>query len=270
MPPHGELSQASRGLNQAQVCDKVASMWSLDSSHGSWVRSAYGALFTTSMSGVAVTRVAFGDRDAVVRMTRSWSRHLARALGVQVEVEGSGHLDGGGAYVVLANHQSLIDIVALYEALPMQLGFLAKHELQKVPLFGRALELGGHVLVDRSTRKKAVQAIHSAAARVREDGCSLVIFPEGTRSDGDRVGPFKHGAFRVAKLAEVPLVPVGIAGTAKVLPKHQRKVRPGTVHVRVGRPLPAAVVQSTPVARLAELVRTQVADLAQLPLGTRL
>lgn len=245
------------------------SMDSIVSMTPSILRTACGAAYTAGMSTFALTRVAFGDGDAVHRMTSTWHDHLCRMLRVEVLTEGAERLNPETAYVVVANHQSIMDVVALYEALPMKPGFIAKQELRRIPIFGRAIAQGGHVFIDRSTRRKAVEAIHGAAEQVRARNITLVIFPEGTRTDGKRVGPFKSGAFRLAKLTGVPVVPVGIRGTAAVLGKHQRRVRPGRIHVRIGEPLAPEVVQSTPTARLSELVRTQIAELAELPLGTQ-
>src|SRR5258706_10316123 len=119
----------------------------------------------------------------------------------------------------MANHQSQVCVAAFISSLPMVPGFLAKAELRNVPIFGRAMERGGHVFVDRGQHARAVAAIAAAAADIRKGG-SIVIFPEGTRSSRREVLPFKKGGFHLASRARVPVVPIGIRGTAAILGKH--------------------------------------------------
>lgn len=220
--------------------------------------------WTAGQCLVALARAAAGDHSSVVRMTPGWSHGLARGWGMEVAATGAEHLQAGETYVLMSNHQSHVDIVALFEALPILPGFLAKKELRRVPIFGRAMEVGGHVFIDRTNGREAFQAIREAAEQVRA-GASIVIFPEGTRADRLGVKPFKKGGFHLARQAGVPIVPIGIRGSAGVLPKHSQHLRSGRVEVHIGEAIPAERVVSLPLRELMGEVRERICELSALP-----
>jgi 1-acyl-sn-glycerol-3-phosphate acyltransferase len=228
-------------------------------------------LFTTSWTavwasaGIALHAVT-GDGDRFRWMERKWAEVLARAWGMEVRVVGAERMDPAGTYVVMANHQSHTDIVALFCALPVVPGFLAKKELRRVPFLGRAMEVGGHVFIDRRQRAQAFEALEDAAKAVRA-GATIVVFPEGTRGDRPEIGPLKKGGFHLAMRAGVPLVPVGLRGTARILPKHTRMIRPGTVEVHIGEPILPEEITAMGLEALMARVRNALAMLADMPLG---
>lgn len=226
-----------------------------------WV---YTGVVTAGMATVVIGRQALGrDREYMQRETRRWARRLARSWGLEVRTFGREHVTGEPC-VLMANHQSHTDIVALIEALPIVPGFLAKKELRRIPFLGAAMEVGGHVFIDRTHRSKAFEAIAEAAASVRA-GTPIVIFPEGTRGDDEAISPFKKGGFHLARQARVPIVPIGIRGTRRILPKHGRRLCSGTVEVHIGSPIPAEDVQGLTLPDLMARVRTRIADLSGLP-----
>jgi 1-acyl-sn-glycerol-3-phosphate acyltransferase len=226
-------------------------------------------LFTSGYTGVesliALARTLAGDDQAVSRGTDRWARNVARGIGMEVDVFGAERLGLEASYVFMSNHQSHTDIIALFVALPIQPGFLAKKELRDVPLFGRAMEAGGHVFIDRTKHQEARETIADAARRVRE-GAPIAIFPEGTRSDTPTVKGFKKGGFHLAKQAGVPIVPIGIRGTAKILAKHGRAIHPGRVEVHIGEPVPPETIASLSVFDLVAHVRVRISELAEMPL----
>lgn len=197
------------------------------------------ALSTLFFSAVAVAggllRAPKGLYDWV---HRSWARFLFRVAGIEVRVEGLDHLRPGQPCILAANHQSTFDIWALMGALPLSLRFVAKGELGRIPLFGRACRAAGHVFIDRRDRARAIETIREAGERMRREGLSLVLFPEGTRSRDGRLQPFKRGTFVLAIETAVPLVPVAIRGGGGVLPPGAWRPRGGTIVVRCGRPIP--------------------------------
>ncbi len=221
--------------------------------------------WTGAMSGWVIARQVVREDPALFRRhTRIWARYVARGVGLRIDAFGTERLDPAQTYILMANHQSHVDIVALFNALPMVPGFLAKAELRRVPIFGRAMEVGGHVFVDRARHREAVAAIAEAAEDVRH-GSSIVIFPEGTRSSRREVLPFKKGGFHLAKQSGVPLVPVGIRGTAEILPKHTSQLMPGRCEVHVGEPLSVEHVREAPLEELMAEVRQAIVELSGLP-----
>ena len=199
------------------------------------------------------------DDDVARRAERYWAKGLLRAWGVDVEIGGAA-LDSGAPYIVMANHQSHVDVPILFMALPFVPGFLAKKELARIPVLSLALRAGRHVLIDRSDQGSALGAIKTAAAEIR-DGKTIVVFPEGTRGDGTSLGAFKKGGFLIAKRAGVPIVPVGISGTASVLPRGSWLPRASHVRVRIGEPIEPSAIKSMKVGTLQERVRSEISRL---------
>jgi 1-acyl-sn-glycerol-3-phosphate acyltransferase len=226
------------------------------------VGHALGWTAFMSSLGVSIYTVT-GNRPVFRRMTRFWAEGLARGWGMEVEAEGNHHVDPNGTYVFMANHLSHVDIVALFVALPINVGFLAKKELKKIPFLGQAMVAGGHVFIDRKKRQSALKAMEEAAVDVAA-GASLVVFPEGTRGTTETIQPFKKGGFHLARQAGVPIVPVGVIGTRDILPRDGLALKPGKVTVRVGAPIDPAAYPDTD--ELAEVTRAKVGELARMPL----
>lgn len=192
----------------------------------------------TVVWGVPACLVALVDRsgEAVIWIGRQWIRWIFWTCGVAVEAEGLENVDSRQAFVFMSNHESVLDIGALTLTLPARWRFVAKRELTWIPLFGWAIWLGGHVIIDRGRRERAVASLRRAAARVRE-GTSVIIFPEGTRSETGRMREFKSGGFHLALEAQVPIVPVTISGSRRLTPKRSLRVESGRVKVRFGKPI---------------------------------
>lgn len=217
-------------------------------------------MVTTAVGAVSVT----GDGDVFRRMERVWAKGLTRVWGVDVQTFGAEHIDPKGAYVIMSNHASHVDIVALFIALPLIPGFLAKSELDKVPFLSTALRAGGHVVIDRGKHASAMETLTRAAVEVR-GGKTIVVFPEGTRGSSATIGAFKKGGFHLAKAAGVPIVPVGVRGSRDVLPKHGRLLKPGRVEVHIGRPIGVDDVVNMPLEALVERTRSAVIALSGMP-----
>jgi len=214
-------------------------------------------LVTTSAIGLAKLS---GDASWVPRGERFWARGLLRAWGVRVDVEWPESVDTRGPYVVMANHTSHLDVPILFAALPFVPGFVAKRELDRVPVLSMALHAGGHVLLDRNDRTSARRALRAAGEQIRR-GQNLAIFPEGTRGDGQTLLPFKRGGFLLAKTAGVAILPVGIRGSQHVLRRGSLVPQPARVSVRVGAPIAPEEVRRLSADPLLLRVRTQISDL---------
>jgi 1-acyl-sn-glycerol-3-phosphate acyltransferase len=171
---------------------------------------------------------------------RSWGRSMLGLAGARVEVEGVERLPRDEAMILAVNHQSWFDIVALFGALPVSLRFVAKKEISRVPLFAQAIRAAGHVFLDRKNRAKAVTSMREAGVRMREQGLSMALFPEGTRSPDGRLLPFKKGSFVLAIETGATMLPVAMDGGRLIMPKGRLRILSGRVRIRCGEPIPLA------------------------------
>jgi 1-acyl-sn-glycerol-3-phosphate acyltransferase len=162
---------------------------------------------------------------------RQWARIGLFLAGVRVQVDLS-RLDPGAPYVFMANHQSQFDILVLFAVLKhWNLRFVAKESLFKIPLFGPAMLRTGHIPILRENSRKAMKSIDDAVEAAKR-GISVLIFPEGTRSnDCEQLGEFKIGGMIMALKCKIPVAPVIITGTWPVLPRGSWLPRPGEVRV---------------------------------------
>jgi len=170
-------------------------------------------------------------------LARVWGRKIISLAGCEVEVEGAEHIDPEKPHILVCNHVSWFDVFALLGYVPGRFRFVAKKELSRIPIFGSAWRLCGHISVDRSDRTSAIRSLQVAGGRIREEGLTIVLFPEGTRSEDGRLQPFKKGSFVLAIQAQVPVIPVAVIGTRAVMPKGSFRVRPGRIRIRVGAPI---------------------------------
>ena len=179
-------------------------------------------------------------RDIPLHMARTcWAPGLLRAAGARIVCEGGEGIDWSKPHIYLMNHQSAIDIAVAFYVLKTPLRFIAKRVLARVPFLGWYMWATGMIFVERERSTEAVASIARAGARIRA-GANILAYPEGTRSRDGRVLPFKKGAFVVAIESQVPVVPVAISGADQVLSSTGFRVRPGTIRVKIGAPIPTA------------------------------
>jgi 1-acyl-sn-glycerol-3-phosphate acyltransferase len=133
-------------------------------------------------------------------------------------IEGRGKAVKGNTYVIISNHQSLLDIL-LINCLRYRFKWISKVENIKVPVLGWYLRMAGYITIDRGNEESKVDMLERSLNCLKE-GISIMLFPEGTRSQGREIGFFKRGAFQLALQANVPILPVLIDGTGGILPKH--------------------------------------------------
>jgi 1-acyl-sn-glycerol-3-phosphate acyltransferase len=168
--------------------------------------------------------------DALYR-SAMWIAHSGlRIAGIRWKVDGYDRLDLSRNYIFMANHVSNIDPPLLIPLLPHRVTVLVKKELFKIPILGPAMRMGDFVPIDRRNRESAIASVREAEQTVRR-GLHMVVFPEGTRSRDGKLLPFKKGPFYLALETGVPIVPVTILGTEKLLPKGKAIARPGEVEV---------------------------------------
>lgn len=182
-----------------------------------------------------------GKTDAVEARTaataRNWARDAIMFSGSKVLVQGAENVPPDRAVLFVANHQSYMDIAVLLGFVPGAKGFIAKIGLAKIPLVSRWMVRMHSLFLDRQNLRKSLLTMREAI-EVLKSGHSLVIFPEGTRSKCDAMGEFKRGSLSIAEKANVPLVPVAIKGSYKILEGNKGwRVRPAQVGVVIDKPI---------------------------------
>ena len=186
---------------------------------------------------------------------------ITRVAGLRVRVEG---LENIPATVCMfaANHTSNADAAAIVAAMPRRLAIFGRKTLFDIPIVGLAFRLAKFVPVDRGNRDAALASVKQAVAYMKT-GSSFLVYPEGTRSADGRLARFKKGSFVMAIEAGVPVVPVACMGAHRIMPKNSLVIHPGTVTVRFGKPIDAAVYTIEQRADLANAVHDAIA--AELP-----
>jgi 1-acyl-sn-glycerol-3-phosphate acyltransferase len=200
-------------------------------------------------------------------LARQWARMLLGVCFVDSTVRGADKLDWNTSYVVVANHSSYMDIPALYSALPLELRFFAKKGLFSVPLLGWHLKRAGHLPVVRGDARASLKSMSDGAKLIRERGISVLLFPEGGRTEAG-IRPFKEGAAYIAIKAGVPVVPVGLVNIRGILPMHSLLLRPGRVEINVGEPIDTSGMTLHDRGRLNELLQERVSELAGEPIAS--
>ena len=190
-------------------------------------------------------------------LARTWSWLILATCGVRVSLSGLENLERGRHYIFAANHQSIYDIPILFAWLPFSFRILYKESLNRVPFMGWHLYFCGHISVDRSNPVRARQSLERAAKRIQQ-GTSVLIFPEGTRSQNGSIGRFKQGSFVLAIKSGVPVVPITISESWRIMKKGEVTVNPGTVKVHVERPIPVEELGEDSAVGLAKQVREVV------------
>ena len=218
-------------------------------------------LVSTIVHGLLAVSISLASRRVGFFAGVSWARSLIWSSWVRVRVAGRELAEPGQSYVILCNHQGAYDILALYGFLGREFRWVMKQELRKIPFLGWGCAAIGHIFVDRSNAARAIASLDAAKERLA-GGVSVLFFPEGTRSDDGRLLPFKKGGFAMARQLGLPILPVSISGSTKILPKACLFPRPGTIRLRFHEPI---VPDDFPETRelMAEVRRAMEAGLAE-------
>jgi 1-acyl-sn-glycerol-3-phosphate acyltransferase len=207
----------------------------------------------TAVLGTLAAAVALFDEGEAFRVCRLWARAILSLYGVRVRTRRLAPLDPHASYVIMSNHRSQFDILAVVLGLDdLQLRWVAKKELTRVPIFGWALKHTGHIVIDRSDSAQAIASLRAAREKMMR-GVSVVLFPEGTRSEAEALLPLKKGGFMLALETGFPIVPIIVRGSREILPRGSLRALSGEIEVVVGAPIP---VEGASRDELMERVRT--------------
>ncbi|HDR15952.1 MAG TPA: 1-acyl-sn-glycerol-3-phosphate acyltransferase [Desulfobacteraceae bacterium] len=218
------------------------------------------ALLTILFSIIALVVSLFdrkGGRLVHFSAAVPWARAILAVSGIKVRIEEIERVDGTVPRIYMSNHQSAFDIFVLLVSLPVDFKFIMKEELMKIPLFGFACRRAGYIGIVRDDPRKAVKSMERAAERIRR-GASVLVFPEGTRSEDGQLQSFKKGGFHLALRAGCDIVPVTIIGTSKIMRKGSFRINAGEVRVMVGLPVSVEEYNKQSVGDLMRRIQAEM------------
>jgi 1-acyl-sn-glycerol-3-phosphate acyltransferase len=210
--------------------------------------------FSTAVCAIIVNP-RFASRLIAVR----WARLLAWLTPIRVSVRGAEHADRAKTYVVVCNHQSQYDILLVYGWLDLDLKWVMKQELRKIPGIGIGCEKAGHIFIDRKNPRNARASVEKALAQLR-DGVGILFFAEGTRSLDGKLLPFKKGAFRLAIEQQLPVLPITLLGTREILPAKTLRLFPGHASMLIHPAIETSGMKIGQVDFLLNLTRQAIAS----------
>lgn len=200
-----------------------------------------------------------GTRWKIHQNSIRWARMIIAWSSIwKIAVSGQEHVQKGKHYIIVANHQSLLDILAVCAALSINFKFLAKRELFNIPFMGWAMSAAGYIPVDRGSHKSGREAMHKIT-RVLKKGVSVLLFPEGTRSPDGKIHAFKMGAFKLARDNQVEILPLVIDGTGQALPKKSWLIKKKSAFkVSIGKPVSLEDFEDRSMEEAKEKIRHEM------------
>ena len=216
--------------------------------------------FLSIILGFLAIGAGFLDRSGNLshQISRLWCRLLCKLNGVNVEINGLENILSNRPQIFVSNHQGYFDIFALSGYLPVQIRWIAKSSLFRIPFVGWAMMAAGYIPVERDNRKKAYEAFNKTLEKIKE-GCSIIIFPEGTRSEDGEIGPFKKGSNLIASRSKSPMVPITIIGSGDIIKKGSATITPGPIRVIISPPV-EPVSDKKENAAILESIRKTIVD----------
>lgn len=197
-----------------------------------WAASATTVLFLP----MTIAALLSNTGNLAFNISKLWASIMVVVTGVHCYVRGQEKIKPDQSYIIITNHQSLFDILALVTKLGIQFRWVIKKEVLKIPLFGYALWAAKNIFIDRSDRSQAIGSMKHGLERLPK-GASVMVFAEGTRSPNGEIHPFKKGGFAMAIDSKLPILPITLNGSRKVLPKGDTSYSPGPIEVIVGDPI---------------------------------
>jgi 1-acyl-sn-glycerol-3-phosphate acyltransferase len=211
-------------------------------------------VIATIILGFVSSLVALVDRSGRTshHFARYWSKFIFAGVGIRVHLKGVENIPRDRAVIFAANHQSTMDIPAMFGHLPVQFRIMAKQILFLIPFMGWHLYLSGNIAIDRKNARQAFGSVFKASALLKR-GISILVFIEGTRSRDGKLQRFKRGSFTLAKKLNVPIVPVAINGTFDLMPANAWTAKSGNVEITIMPPI--EISAETNLESVAVLVR---------------
>tara|TARA_B100000945_G_C20283922_1_gene550059 strand:- start:173 stop:886 length:714 start_codon:yes stop_codon:yes gene_type:complete len=177
------------------------------------------------------------DKNYTGYLSQIWAIWVLWSSGLNYNIYGLENIDLNKQYIFISNHVSALDIILGFVAIPLNITFLAKKELFKIPLFGLAMKAAGMIKIDRQNPEKAKASIDKATKTLIRSNFSTIIYPEGTRSKSGSLLPFKKGGFVLAIKSQLPIVPFTVVGAEKALPRGSFNIVKKDINLFIGKPI---------------------------------
>jgi len=189
-----------------------------------------------SITGIILTPIDWRGK-IWAKIVRYWAKSILWIVNIPYTMIGLDKLDPNQQYVFASNHESAFDIPLTLAGIPWHVVPVAKKELKKIPFLSWAMLAAGHIFIDRSNHKKALQSMGKIKNSLKKNPRSILIFPEGTRSLDGKMKPFKKGGIILAIDTGLPIVPIACCGTFDVLIKGSKNFNPNPIELRFGDPI---------------------------------
>ena len=192
---------------------------------------------------------------------RLWGKFILFTCGIKYEVKGLNNLNPNSNYIFAGNHTSMLDIPIAFSGLPYWLVPIAKIELRSVILLGWVMRTAGHIFIDRKKSESAIRILEKTKKSLLDNPRSILLFPEGTRTQDGSIGPFKKGGLLLSLDTKMPIIPIAFIGSFEMFGKGSWSMKGRSVELRVGTPIEPSNYSYETRKELAEHVREKVSDL---------
>lgn len=208
-------------------------------------------VFTVVFGALAIALSYVLPERASSKIGCYWARCIAAVAFMSPTIHNRDVFDSGQSYVIVANHQSAMDIILVYGWLGVDFRWVMKQEVRKIPVMGYACYRIGHVFINRRSTSSALKSLEAAKQKIC-NGTSVFFFPEGTRSNSSDLLPFKRGAFKMALDLQLPILPVTLIDMNRSLPNRTINLQPANVGMQFHAPIPAAGLSEDDLPELIE------------------
>jgi 1-acyl-sn-glycerol-3-phosphate acyltransferase len=217
------------------------------------------AAIATIILGIPVMIAGLLSRtgNLAFSISKIWAYTMLAVSFVRTEIKNKAKILKGTSYIIISNHQSLFDILALVTTLGIQFRWFIKKEVLKIPIFGYALYASRNIFIDRSNTTRAIESINKGIDRLPK-GAGVMVFAEGTRSPDGQIHEFKKGGFVTAITRKISILPVTVNGSRRVMPKGSLVVKPGKIQVVIGDPIDTSGYTTDTVQKLIDKTRQAI------------
>ena len=219
----------------------------------------FWATVATVILGIPVMVAGMLSRtgNLAFSISKIWAYTMIAASFVRTEIKNKNKILKGTPYIIISNHQSHYDIITLVTTLGIQFRWIIKKEILKLPIFGYALYASRNIFIDRSNTTSAIESINKGFDRLPK-GVSVMVFAEGTRSPDGQIHEFKKGGFVTAVRRKIPILPVTVNGSRRVMRKGSFTLKPGKIQIVIGDPIDTSGYTTDTVQELIDKTRQTI------------